>query len=1190
MSPRLFRVSFLVLALMSAAPSRLALAGAAYSDSEIQDVVKGDESRVRQIRDQEIHQLQLALKRRIPQNRRADLYFRLAELYLEGYRQEFLLEGRAHEKRIEKGGRGTIDRSRSKPYLRVGVQACEQILKFGLSFPKIDQVYYFLGVNFSELGDSKKAMQAFSRLVSRYPKSEYAAEAYRELGEDAFSRKNYRQALGFLESAATRARPENLPRILHKLAWSYFRTKQYARALESMKSAITKLSAAGEKMISLKEEALRDIAVFFTEAGRVNEALAYFEAVAGDKDFYAKALEKLGKQYERSKDPKRATEVYEAILKTRPEDDAAFRVLAKLVETDLQRKQYTAAAKRLGASVKILPMGDDESGVIAKNLRSKVRKTATESHERYRNASDRPALSVAESFYRIYLERFLQLEDPRHEKPEIQMYLADVLRESGRAKEAAFIYKEVINGGDDRYAKQAGQLWTASLSDAIQKASKKSGYTKGATPSALELEFVEAADELQGALGDQNEGREAAVRAAQVLAGYPGTREEGMKRAKRLMERAPTSSQGLTAARLYLQTQIEHDGRALDELKDALDFVQAVPGLLENDRKNGGKLHSLLRGEQTRIEVGKIAKDEQEKNFEDAGQGYEDFARKQTDAKTAEQAYANAVGVYTRAKDFDRVERVVAEWLKRFPSSDKPVESVRNAATIALVEGAFQQSGHLFERLGRTGRDHASLDTAARIYEGLGDVKAARQIWERAVKLYPQAKDRFFSAQALADSYVGAEVSGEEKVQADFYRYCLGAGGDLEAECGAKLGDLYAKMRDEDQAKIYYGRVAKLGGKGTRARSPYVGYARYRVAELLEKSRSFAPMTLPQAQLQKGLQARLEFLEPLSRAYTSAVEAGGPWAVAALHRLARFAENFADEVDQIEPPQGTAAAVEQFRQGLKSVSGPLRLKAYETWKKAYDQAQENEILSPATIEIGDVLAEGVGGRPPVPRAQGARAQYRLAGIPPSGGNSAMEDVRRKLGQNPKNPGHWIDYGNLLWGEGKPGLARLAYDRALGLKPRDAGALNNRAVVDLAGGGQDEWVTANAANVGFKQALATDDFFIAAKMNRASLLTYYRVFSAARKLWEQVLVKASQSEAHDGLAVALTGLGGQAGAEAAFKRADQTGAAGDRFVRVFHAAAQKRGSDCLDRLGALNAEKTEGFERVALDHLKLFCSR
>jgi hypothetical protein len=92
--------------------------GAPYTQQERKSVQSEKEAQIDEIRNQEITQLRIALGRRLPTNRRADLYLRLAEIYLEAYRAEFLIEGRVHDKRIESGHPGSrgsvIDRSDRK--------------------------------------------------------------------------------------------------------------------------------------------------------------------------------------------------------------------------------------------------------------------------------------------------------------------------------------------------------------------------------------------------------------------------------------------------------------------------------------------------------------------------------------------------------------------------------------------------------------------------------------------------------------------------------------------------------------------------------------------------------------------------------------------------------------------------------------------------------------------------------------------------------------------------------------------------------------------------------------------------------------------------------------------------------------------------------------------------------------------
>jgi tetratricopeptide (TPR) repeat protein len=1170
-------------------------ARSSYSDTELKAAETSEESRIRELRNEEITQLRIALGRRSPANRRADLYLRLAEIYIETYRSEYLLEGRVHEQRLEKGQEDKlIDHSHSQPALNAGIKACKEILSFRIPYSKLDEVYYFLGFNYSELGDRAQGVKYFDQLTRQYPESSYVGEAYKEMGDAAFDSGNFRKSQAYYELAAKHGTPENLPRIDHKLAWSYYRTKQFDRAVETMKLAIANSQKNGEKFLSLREEALRDMAVFMTETGRVDEAVSYFQSVVSDKQFYPRVLEKLGRQYERNVEPVKATQVYESLLKTSPDSESGFRVLVKLVDLDLRRGRYREALGRLNG-MKLPKGGENETQVAAQNLRAMIRRTATEHHEKFRKNGSRPDLEIAETYYASYLASFLASDDPRHEKPEIQMYLAEVKRELGKSKEASELYRQVVDSHDKRYAKEAGALWTASLSEAIRKTSKTSTTSatsaKGLDPSALELEYIDAADRLQDALGDSNDARESALRAAEVLAGYKNTQKDAIKRIQKIISRWPSSAQALTSARLWVQVEAEKSDE--ESLKDAMKELRDNQALMAADAVAGSKLKTLMGDQDTRLKIGVIATDEKHNDFAAAARNYEAFATEANGRELAEKAYANALSSYLKVGDVESVDRVSAAWIKRYPKSPRAIEATRNAATHYLVAGQFELTAKLFDRLGREAGDPESLETAARVYEGLGDHLHAQQLWTAYLAAQPKSPRRGAVAVLLGTSLEAAHLDTEAS---NTYRIPLNADDEYAPELGTRLADLYFRNQKPAEAKTLYRKVATTKA---RADSPFIGYARFRLAEMMEQETKFEPLEMPEAKLKKSLGQRLEFLEPLSRAYLSAVEAGGPWAISALDRLATWAMNFADEVDNIAPPQGAdPAGVAQFKKNLESISHPLRKRAVTTWSEGYAKALSSETLSPALPEMSDRLADARAAKPS--RAQGYRGKLRLAGIPADGGevgkSGAFEKVREKLAKNSQDANAWVDYGNLLWGENRPLLGQLAYERALSLNPRNASALNNRGVALLTSDGQENWFNALRGQILFRDALRQDEFFLPALMNRAALFNYFRLFEKAKPLWDQILPKFSGAEAQDGLAIALQGMGQLPLAEAAFRKAHEAGASDSRFSNVYHEAARHslgggadRNEKCLDRLGDLDVTKLSGFEKSAVEHLKRTCT-
>lgn len=1185
--PRKFSLSCFSLLFMIASLHAWA-ARAPYSDAELRQSESSDESKIRELRNEEITQLRIALGRRAAVNRRADLYLRLAEVDLEGYRITYLLEGRVHERKLASGVKDEfIDHSHSNPYLLAGIKACQEILSFGIPYPKQDQVYYFLGFNYGELGDRRQSLKYYNAIVEKFPESPFVSEAYREMGDDAYQNLNFKRSQTLYELSIRKStNGETTPRVYHKLAWSYYRTKQFDKAIDAMKTAIASSSKNGEKFLSLREEALRDMAIFMTENGQVDQAIAYFQSVAGDKAFYPRVLETLGKQYERNVEPAKATQVYESLLKTHPDTESAFRVMVKLVDLDLRRGRFKEALTRL-TSGKLLVTGDNDTQIAAQNLRAMVRRTATEHHEEYRKKGVKTDLEIAEAYYKTYTNRFLSVDDSRNEIPEIEMYLAEVKRSLGKSRESADLYRKVIDSKDKRYAKEAGALWTASLAEAIKKASSGA---KSSEPSDLEKEYVEAADRLQDALGDTSEGREAALKAAEVLAGYPSTKKDSIRRLQKLIATSPKSPQSLTAARLWIQILSEDPAKS-DDLKETITSLRANTLLMTADQEIGhSKLKNILGEQDTRQKITTIATAEKNRNFPAAARDYEAFATEATQRDIAEKAYANAVSNYSRATDADSIGRVSNTWLKRFPKSPKAIESIRQSATQLLIDGQFDLAAGFFERLGREENEPDSLSTAALISEGNGSLIKAAELKAVYLQNYAQSPERFRVGLELAILQLANQNESEASKS---FQFCLSGPADIASECGARLGDLYLKSADVSSAKAAYKKVAsQLPKKKGESLPPYVGYARFKLAEILESETKFEPFALPEEKLKKSLGQRLDFLETLSRAYISAVDAGGPWAVSALDRQAKFVFKFAEELDHIIPPASASpASVAKFRKNIENVSAPLRKKAVATWLDGYNKAVANEVFSAAVPEIADHLADAQSSQ--VKHAQGARGKFYLSGLPATGegSSSSLTSTRDKLTKNPRDDRAWVDYGNLLWGSIKPLLSKIAYERALSLNPKNVSALNNRAVVILSGSGEDNWFQAALGASLLHAALAQDEFSLSTKANLASLLTYYRLFAKAEPLWNQVVLKApagnSLNESNDGLAVCAQGLGDFNRALMYFKRATEGGQNSSRFALIYNLAAR---SSCGSEVAELNESSFEGFERLSIENLKRSCSR
>ena len=1151
----------------------------AYAAMNYSSVQDSKEKQIESIRNEEIHTVKLALSLRSHENRKAELYLRLAELYLEAYRADFLLEGRLQDQALKKNPEAKFHRERSMDDLRNGIGAGEEILSLNVDPKKLDQVYYFLGYNYGELGDTQKSLKYYKKLQD-YPDSQYAVEGFRAAGDDAFSKNDYPEAQKQYEHALKLSKdPTQQARFHHKLAWCYYRQKRTNEAIESMKKAIAIAQGDNEKSLSIREEGLRDLAVYYAESGRVEEAIEYFKQNAGGGDKgeekLVKVLEKLGREYERTGKTDKAKQVYDALLQFHQNDESSFRVAVKLIDLDLMKQDFDSALSRLEA-VEIPKSKDVDTQLAVSNLKKEVRSTAVNNHDRYRKMDDKKEvvkyLHVADQFYAVYLNRFVT---DKSERNEIRMYLAEVKHDLDNPAAAANLYKQIIKDQNPKYAKEAAQLWVGSLAAEL-KARAESGEKAGTDPSPLEQDFVDASDTLEKSIPNSVESREARLRAAQILAAYSTTKPQAITRAARLAQSDSSTQQGVLAARLWLQ---------LSPDANSLSLVTANSVLLDTDSKGKGDLAKDIAVLSRTLKVSEIASLEKGKNYTEAAKHYEEFARQAKTEKEAENAYIGAINAYAQAKSSEDVFRVMKAWRLKFPKSANIQHTVQTQGTLFFVRGLFNDSAELFLGIGRQFRDFSSYLTSAALFDGGLQPQKAIDVYKMALPLAPNEEEKAKIYKLMANIFGDMK---DELSAFNSWKYCYAMQTSLKAECGTEIGNHYLHLNDARQAKGIFDQVVGIK-KGASSKSPYIAYAQFRLAQILEKGMKNVPLQFPEDQLLKAFNQRIEELKPVTGAYQKAIELGGPWGIAATERLGDLSLGLAAEVAKVlQGPQARPA----LKQGLDPVVGALQKKALDNSKSAYAQAIKQQILSPALPVIHDRLVDaGVEG---MFRAQGARSGVKLIGMSPDGGKlgsaAALESVRTKLQASQDDGLAWIDYGNLLWGTGKPGLSKVAYQRALDLKTRKPDALNNLAVVMVSDQGFENWFAANEAVALWKKALAIESNNSAALFNIGHYFNYFRLFSLALPYFERAAAKVSIGELHDGIAVASYALGKQGESELEFKKAEEQGEKPTRFIKKYVEAAQneEKKPDCLEALSGLKDLK--GFEKVSADRLRTRCQQ
>ena len=1154
---------------------------AASLEQEYQGVQSTKELRIEKLRNEEIKAVKMALGLRNPENRKAELYLRLAELYLEAYRADFLLEGRINEKALKSNPSAPFVRGRSREDLRNGIGAAETILKLNVNSPKLDQIYFFLGYNYGEYGDKKKSSFYYKKLATEFPASSFSIEGVRALADEAFQTGDFPEAERQYEIAVKKTDdPAQQARIYHKLAWCYYRQRRSQDAVNTMKRAIeiARAPGGGDKLLSIREEGLRDLAVYYAELGRVDEAIDYFRDNAGGNEKLVKVLEKLGKEYERTGQIEKAKQVYEVLLKTDQRDESSFRVAVKMVDLDLLKENFEVAAARL-EKIEVPKSTDPDTQIAVVNLKRQVRATAVGNHDRYNRKDDkkegRKFLDAADLFYTIYLNKFIPSDKAsKTELNEIRMYLADVKREKGEPGAAAELYKKVIQDKDEKYAKQAAQLWVGSL-DSELKRRRKAGEKLGSEPSGLERDFVEASDLLERSIPDSFESREARYKAAYYLSEYPSEKATAIKRASSLTKDYPNQPQGVFAARLWLK---------LETTKATYNELARDPTLLDTDFRMKGELRKDLEIAAHNLRVSEISGFEKSKEFDKAGKAYEEFARNAKDEKEAENAYIGALGSYAQQGDSEQVIRVMKEWRARYPKSALIEKSVKTEATKLFIRGLYSDSAEMFLGIGKLFYDRASFYVSADLFNGAIQYKKAIQVLRQVLALAQSDEERaaIFKKIAL--------ISIDDRDDAGIlqnWKECAEMNGSLKAECLCQLGNFYLSQQDLKPAREKFESVVAIRS-GPSGKSLYKAYAQFRLAQLAEKEMKREPLEFPEERLKRAYESRISEIGPVLAEYQKASALEGPWGIAATERIGDMALELSTDVENV---LSDSRANPELKKGMMELVAGFNKQAIDLAKGSYQKAQKEQVLSPALPILQDRLVDaGIGG---MKHSQGARSGIKLIGMDPDGGKPGREEslkkVRDTLLKNRDDALAWIDYGNLLWGQGKPGLSLVAYDRSLALKTRYADAQNNRAVVLLSDLGIESWVAANEAVNLLRMALKVEPGNSAALFNLGHIFNYYRLYSLALPHLQNVSRKVRIAEVYDELAVSYWGLGKKTETSVNSKKADSLGLKAERFTRKFREASMAKGESCLSLLGEISGgADLKGFERVSVNRMKQRC--
>ncbi len=210
---------------------------------------------------------------------RPDLMLRMAQILLEKGR---LLKDLENQKYLEipaaerdKANKDEVFKE-SRRYFE---QAQKTVLVLLKKFPRFDDradAYYILAYNAKEVKQEEESKKYFQKALDESRSGSVVADKSRiALAEIYFNKGSFDKSMSLYEAALKTKRDKWWTKDAFNLAWSYFKMGKYDKAINTMSESYE--LSKNSKFIDMSKSIERDLAFFYTEAGRSDEAIAFYK-------------------------------------------------------------------------------------------------------------------------------------------------------------------------------------------------------------------------------------------------------------------------------------------------------------------------------------------------------------------------------------------------------------------------------------------------------------------------------------------------------------------------------------------------------------------------------------------------------------------------------------------------------------------------------------------------------------------------------------------------------------------------------------------------------------------------------------------------------------------------------------------------------------------------------------------------
>jgi tetratricopeptide (TPR) repeat protein len=954
----------------------------------------------------------LSQQERLPADTKAEMLMRLAELYFEQSKYEYNTEMQDYEGRYDRWfdlpekqqkqqEEPKLVPGRSAAYTKKSIQNYQVILKNYPNYPRVDEALFFLAFMLNDLGQEKEALEKYQKLVKTFGRSTFVPDAHNAIGEYYFNNNNAFKALQAYKQAARFKDSKIYTFALYKMGWCYYNVGEFGTAIETMKELVSetdrRMRETGEAAgISLKEEALRDLVLFFSEEGDLQAAKEYFTRY-GEKRYYRKMLARLGNIYIDQGKNSLAVQTYRELIADNPyasdnpehqysiikafwgrdKFDEANEEINKLVETYGRTSRWSQENKDNRTATK------ESERLIERNLRN----VAIDSHQQAIKRRSAKLLLLAEENYGRYLDYF----ETGRKTYEIRYWHAEVLYKLKRYEQATDQYEAVVKSdAKGKFLKDAAgnaifaieqvlKPIKSKLAAAAKKAVRELKRSGTGVGKYAEIELhpwedrlVTACDAYAKALPDNKKTLPFLYKAALLLHDRNHYNDSN-PRFLQIIRSNPKSEMAQYGVHEILESYSRIENWT--ELnKAAREFYNNAD--IGKSRKFKVELRDIYQRATFKIAEGHASA----AKHPEAATAFLDFYKEFGDSKVRDIALYNSGFYFGKTGNKRKMLELRHEFVDNFP---KPLG--KDAARAKLYEkslailgshyqsiAAYDRSAHFFRILYdsenkfdqegfATARD--ALYDSALYKEALGDIDGSIRDFRDYMSTWPGADDVLATRARIAKMLRKAgqtakaqaaykAIYSDKKVVAGAFEVAM----EAHLAYGQMIGSREKKLSHYREGLRFFQKHSTAEGARPGAKSA----AEMRF-ELLEPDfAGFASQSIP-ANTKKAsgaLKKKMEGVRGLEKKYVEVLNLKqGEWGIAALYRIGTLYGNFADTLRSAPCPEKLdedQCSIYKF--GLEDKAYPLVDKAVDAFTKAREKSYELGVYSSYTVKALEELS------------------------------------------------------------------------------------------------------------------------------------------------------------------------------------------------------------------------------------------